>query len=90
MVVMLWSLTCNCCEPSFDALMDAKRNNGLEVVTIATDRADDPVAAQRIRKKLSRHGLAGNSWTFGTATAERLRYDINWRFLSLVNLILTI
>jgi thiol-disulfide isomerase/thioredoxin len=81
MVVMLWSLTCDYCEPSFDALANAKRSKGLEVVTVATDRADDHEAAQLIRKKLSRHGLAANGWAFGTAPAERLRYDIDpkWR-----------
>jgi thiol-disulfide isomerase/thioredoxin len=81
LVVLIWSLTCDYCEPSFDALADAKRNKGLEVVTIATDRADDQEAAQLIRKKLSRHGLTPNIWAFGTAPAERLRYDIDpkWR-----------
>lgn len=81
LVVMLWSLSCDYCEPTFDALADAKRNKRLEVVTIATDRADDHEAAQMIWKKLSRHGLAANSWAFGTAPAERLRYDIDakWR-----------
>lgn len=81
LVVMIWSLTCDYCEPSFDALADSKRSKGLEVVTIATDRADDHEAAQLIRKKLSRHGLTANSWAFGTAPAERLRYDVDpkWR-----------
>lgn len=81
LVVMIWSLTCDYCEPSFDALADAKRSKGVQVVTIATDRADDQEAAQLIQKKLSRHGLAPSSWAFGTAPAERLRYDIDpkWR-----------
>ena len=81
LVVMIWSLTCDYCEPSFDALADAKRSKGLEVVTIATDRADDQEAARLIKKKVSRHGLPSNIWAFGTAPAERLRYDIDpkWR-----------
>lgn len=81
LVVVLWSLTCDYCEPSFDALTDAKRSKGLEVVTIVTDRADDQDAARLIRKKLSRHGLTSNIWAFGVAPAEHLRYDIDpkWR-----------
>lgn len=81
LAVVIWSLSCDYCEPSFDALANAKRSKGLQVVTIATDRADDPEAAQLIQKKLSRHGLAANGWAFGTAPAERLRYDIDpkWR-----------
>lgn len=81
LVVMVWSLDCDYCEPSFDALANAKRTKGLEVVTIATDRADDQEAARLIGKKLSRHGLASHAWAFGTAPAERLRYDIDpkWR-----------
>src|SRR4051794_36944545 len=51
-VVMVWSLDCDYCQPSFDSLAQAKRKNGLDVVTIATDRADDAQAAGLIRKKL--------------------------------------
>ena len=81
LVVMVWSLDCDYCEPSFDALAQAKRTRGLQVVTIATDRADDREAARLIGKKLARHGLSSHAWAFGTAPAERLRYDIDpkWR-----------
>ena len=81
LVVVLWSLSCEYCEQSFDALADVRRSKALDIVTIATDRADDQEAVQLIKKKLSRHGLAAHGWAFGAAPAERLRYDIDpkWR-----------
>jgi thiol-disulfide isomerase/thioredoxin len=80
-VVMIWSLDCDYCQPSFHALADAKRKSGLTVITIATDRADDPETSRLIRKKLEASGLGAQIWAFGTAPAEQLRYSIDpkWR-----------
>jgi thiol-disulfide isomerase/thioredoxin len=80
-VVMVWSLDCDYCQASFNALADAKRNSKLGVVTIATDRVDDTEAARLIRKKLGASGLHANAWAFGAAPPEQLRYAIDpkWR-----------
>jgi thiol-disulfide isomerase/thioredoxin len=80
-VIMVWSLECDYCQPSFNALAEAKHKSRFSVVTIATDRADDPQAAGLIKKKLEASGLGTNIWAFGTAPAEQLRYAIDpkWR-----------
>jgi thiol-disulfide isomerase/thioredoxin len=80
-VVMVWSLDCEYCQASFEALARAKQKNGLDVITIATDRADDAEASLQIKKKLKASGLASNIWAFGSAPAEQLRYAIDpkWR-----------
>ena len=79
-VVMVWSLDCSYCEPSFKALADAQRR-GLKVVTIATDPVDDAEATDLIRRKLAKSGLHAETWAFGPAPAEQLRYaiDAKWR-----------
>lgn len=80
-VVLLWSLDCAYCAPSFAALVDAKRTHGLEVVTIAADPVDDPETVKLISKKLSNFKLTGNAWAFGASPPEQLRYTIDpkWR-----------
>jgi thiol-disulfide isomerase/thioredoxin len=80
-VVMLWSLDCAYCLESFHALEQARRKRKVEVVTIATDRADDLESASDIRKKLAAGGLRSQVWAFGNASAEQLRYSIDpkWR-----------
>ncbi|MET0962138.1 MAG: hypothetical protein ABWY05_04870 [Noviherbaspirillum sp.] len=79
-VVMVWSLDCSYCEPSFAALAKAQRG-GLKVVTIATDSADDEDAVALIEKKLASAGLQAQTWAFGPAPAEQLRHAIDpkWR-----------
>jgi hypothetical protein len=80
-VVMLWSLDCVYCAQSFEALSDAKKKHGLDVVTIATDPADDPESVKLISGKLAAHRLTGNAWAFGSSPPEQLRYAIapKWR-----------
>lgn len=80
-VVMVWSLDCAYCAQSFEALSEAKKKHGLDVVTIATDPADDPESARLIAGKLSAYRLTGNAWAFGSAPPEQLRYAIDpkWR-----------
>jgi thiol-disulfide isomerase/thioredoxin len=79
-VVMVWSLDCSYCEPSFAALAKAQRG-GLKVVTIATDSADDQEAVALIEKKLASAGLQAQAWAFGPAPADQLRHAIDpkWR-----------
>jgi len=79
-VIMVWSLDCSYCEPSFHALAEAQRH-GLKVVTIATDSADDDEATTLIRRKLAKSGLHAETWAFGPAPAEQLRHAIDpkWR-----------
>lgn len=80
LAVMVWSLDCSYCEPSFAALARAQRS-GLKVVTIATDPADDEEAVTLIRRKLAHAGLVAETWAFGPAPAEQLRHAIDpkWR-----------
>jgi hypothetical protein len=75
-VVMVWSLDCSYCEPSFAALAKAQRG-GLKVVTIATDSVDDQEAVALIRDKLAKAGLQAQTWAFGPAPAEQLRHAID-------------
>jgi thiol-disulfide isomerase/thioredoxin len=76
-VLVVWSLDCDYCQPSFKALAQAQRRNKLAVVTIATDRAGDPESVRFIRKKIGASGLAAQTWAFGEAPAEQLRYAID-------------
>ena len=80
-VVLIWSLDCAYCMPSFEALAEAKKKHGLDVVTIATDPADDAESVRLIGKKLSTAKLTGNAWAFGPLPQEQLRYTIDpkWR-----------
>jgi thiol-disulfide isomerase/thioredoxin len=80
-VVMVWSLDCEYCAASFATLAKAKREKRIEVVTIATDRADDPDSVTAIRAKLAASRLSGETWAFGDAPPERLRraIDARWR-----------
>jgi hypothetical protein len=80
-VLVVWSLDCDYCQPSFKALAQAQRRSKLAVVTIATDRAGDPEVERFIRKKIGATGLSAQAWAFGGAPAEQLRYAIDpkWR-----------
>lgn len=80
LVVMVWSLDCSYCEPSFTALAQAQRR-GVRVVTIATDSVEDGEAVALIRRKLANAGLQAETWAFGPAPVEQLRHAIDprWR-----------
>ncbi len=80
-VILIWSLDCEYCQRSFQALAEARKKGGFGVVTIATDRADDAEAAALVRRKLESSGLDAHMWAFGPAPAEQLRYAIDpkWR-----------
>lgn len=76
-VVVVWGLECAYCDSSFAALAEVQRKQGFEVVTIATDAADDPQARRLIMKKLHLSGLVSEAWAFGNAPVEQLRYAID-------------
>lgn len=76
-VIVVWGLECTYCDSSFAALAEAQRAQKFPVVTIATDPAHDPHARQLILKKLHASGLASQTWAFGGAPAEQLRYAID-------------
>lgn len=76
-VIVVWSLDCSYCEASFEALANSRQKNKLDVVTISTDRADDPQAASLIRKKFKDSKLDADTWAFGPAPEEQLRYAID-------------
>lgn len=80
-VVMAWSLDCTYCQESFSVLAEAKRKHQVSIVTIATDRADDRATESMIGKELAAAGLGSETWAFGSAPAEQLRYAIDpkWR-----------
>ena len=79
-VVMVRSLDCSYCEPSFQALAEAQRR-GLKVVTIAADPADEDEATTLILRKLAKSGLRAETGAFGPAPTEQLRHAIDpkWR-----------
>lgn len=81
-VLVLWSLDCEYCKASLEALRQeqAKRKN-LRVVTLATDSIADPEAVVLIGKKLVSLGMTANAYAFGEAPPEQLRYavDPKWR-----------
>lgn len=80
-VVVIWSLDCDYCQPSFQVLADSQRSRKLAVVTIATDRASDAEATHLIEKKIKMTGLVSDNWAFGSAPPKRLRFviDQKWR-----------
>jgi hypothetical protein len=80
-VVVVWSLDCDYCLPSFKALATEQRHRKLPVVTISTDSASDTDATRAIARKIHATGLASETWAFGAAPSEQLRYAIDpkWR-----------
>lgn len=80
-VVLVWSLDCNYCLPSFEALAQAQKTHGAQVVTITTDPIDDPEARRLVAAKLAAGGLIGPAWAFGPWPQAQLRHAIDpkWR-----------
>ena len=76
-VLVVWSLDCEYCLNSLDALAREKAKGKLDVVTLSTDPIEDPQAAALMRKKLEAVGMQNNAWAFGEAPPEQLRYAID-------------
>lgn len=81
LVVLVWSLDCAYCIPSFQALAAAQAKHGIEVATVMTDPVDDAQARQEAAGKLTAGGLKGQAWGFGPWPEAQLRYSIDpaWR-----------
>ena len=77
-VLILWSLDCEYCQASLQALSREKRQHkSLRVVTLSTDAAGDAPAAKLMQERLASLDMAGAAWAFGAAPAEQLRYIID-------------
>ena len=77
-VLFVWSLDCTYCQASLDHLAQAKRDNqALRIVTLSTDLAGDPQAAEMMQKRLSSLHLSGDAWAFGSAAPEKLKYALD-------------
>ncbi|GAB3470840.1 TlpA disulfide reductase family protein [Massilia terrae] len=80
-VLVLWSLDCEYCLTSLDVLSkQMRRRKDLNVVTISTDRVNDPETAPVMNQRLARLGLDKNNWAFGDVAPERLRFTIDRRW----------
>lgn len=81
-VLVVWSLDCQFCQTSLDTLARARtKRKDLNVVTLSTDPATDPVLGPMMHKRLAALGMSDNAWAYGALSPERLRYaiDRNWR-----------
>lgn len=77
-VLVVWSLDCEFCQASLDALAREKRKHkNLKIVTLSTDSLEDEQAAALMKKKLGSLGLNDHAWAFGAAPPEQLRYAID-------------
>lgn len=77
-VLIVWSLDCVYCQASMKNLAQEKRRRqDFNIVTLATDSAEDPQAVALMKKKLASVGMTGNAWAFGDAPQEQLRYAID-------------
>jgi hypothetical protein len=81
-IVVMWSLDCAYCGPTFAALAKARHRHRIAVETVATDPIEDEDILASVRHKLGGARLNGNAWAFvGAAAPEQLRYavDPKWR-----------
>lgn len=75
-VLNLWSINCSPCRAEMDVLAKLVREHPkFDLVLIA---ADDPGDAAEAQALLAEKGLGEvESWVFGEANAQRLRYEID-------------
>jgi thiol-disulfide isomerase/thioredoxin len=80
-VLVVWSLDCEFCRASLDTLAKAKQQRpDLDVVTVSTDRADDPQLGPMMRDRLVKAGMERDAWAYGPLPPERLRYAIDHKW----------
>lgn len=81
-LLLVWSMDCEFCQASLDFLAKARAADPtLDIVTVTTDPTGDRELTGQVSARLSSIGLLGDSWGFGAASPERLRYTIDpaWR-----------
>jgi hypothetical protein len=79
-VLVVWSLDCEFCLASLDALArERQARKDFNVVTIATDPAAPPLGPL-MQQRLSSLGLSEHAWAYAALPPERLRFaiDRNW------------
>jgi hypothetical protein len=76
-VLMVWSLDCGYCHASIASLAAAQRQQGLGVVTLATDSASAAGNAEAIRATVAPLAPQAGAWAFGSLPPEQLRYAID-------------
>lgn len=81
-LLLVWSMDCEFCQASLEVLAKARAADPtLEIVTVTTDPTADRELTGQVGARLSSLGLLGDSWGFGAASPERLRYALDpaWR-----------
>lgn len=77
-VLVVWSLDCEYCQTSLEALaQEQRKRKDLTVVTLSTDSVSDPEAVTLMQERLASLGITGPAWAFGTATSDQLRFAID-------------
>ncbi len=77
--VVLWSLDCAPCLREFEVLRDLRKaGRQLPLVLVGTDSPDRGDEAAQLLRRLGLDTL--ETWTFGGADAQRLRYEIDPRW----------
>ena len=81
-LLLVWSMDFAFCQTSLEVLAKARAADPtLAVVTVTTDPIADPVLAEQVRTRLASLRLQSDSWSFGDAPPEHLRYALDpaWR-----------
>jgi hypothetical protein len=81
-VLLVWSMDCQFCHASLEELARARAAHPqLDIVTVSTDPLADPQLAGQVHARLSTLSLLGDTWSFGSDPAERLRFALDpaWR-----------
>jgi hypothetical protein len=73
-VLVAWSLDCVYCQASLKAL---GRHKDLRVVTVLTDPLGGQAPTPLMRAKLGALGVTQDTWAFGAAPPEQLRYALD-------------
>lgn len=77
-VLVIWSHECVYCKATLETLArEKKKRPDLDIVTIATDPHGEPQIRKLLDAKLSAARLKAESWAFGSAPPEQLRYAID-------------
>jgi hypothetical protein len=81
-LLLVWSMDCAFCQTSLDVLAKARAADPtLKIVTVTTDPIADTVLTEQVRTRLTSLRLLADTWSFGDAPPEHLRYALDpaWR-----------